>query len=351
MAVKENQHYVPKFYLKIFSNNFNNKEIGVYIVKNRFHFDHAPLKSQACKPYYYGKDLEIEDWLGEFESKTSFCFKSIIGNNSLPPKSINYKDALLKFVILFEMRNPVGAENFEKFLNLFAQKYPNITTIPDGSKIKVENHSIVKLAIFEKAFLCCKDLNLKLLINETSVPFLTSDNPMVKYNQFLERHKYPYGITGFMTSGLQIFLPISSAHMLIFYDGSIYKMGNYKDVNVIVTDEKEIDQLNILQCLNAYDVVFYNHYSNSEYVLKLINQAIKYNKPHQPILEEIADSKYFSDNIIKNSNMVIQSTTQLRINLKLKFMRELSVSKIKSINTSEIQLRKIAFDAFKNIPH
>jgi hypothetical protein len=345
MAIQENQHYVPKLYLRLFSNENCLKDIGIFNINTGFSFDKASIKGQAYKSFFYGKDLTVEKELSKIENYTSICFNDIIGNNSLPPKSINYKNILLKFVLLFELRNPVGAQNLEDSMNLLINKFPNFPKIPDGYKIKIDNPVLILMSLWDKTLDCCKDLQIKLLINKTSVPFITSDNPMIKYNQFLERHKYIAGITGLGTRGLQIFFPISSAHMLIFYDSTTYKIGNKRDDNVFVTKEIEIDQLNMLQCMNSNQIVFYNHFTNSAYVRKLFDKTSNFQRPNKPIIEEVTNFKpFWGTNQKKDANFLMHRITEIRINLQLNFIKELSAAKSLSIDKTKYQIREKALE-------
>jgi len=77
MTTKKNQHFVPKFYLRNFSYEMNNKEIGIYNINTGFSYNKAPIKGQAYKSYFYGKDNDVEDKLSKAEGFTSFIFKKI----------------------------------------------------------------------------------------------------------------------------------------------------------------------------------------------------------------------------------------------------------------------------------
>ncbi|MDA3844285.1 MAG: DUF4238 domain-containing protein, partial [Candidatus Kapabacteria bacterium] len=57
---KKNQHYIPKFYLRNFSYQRNNKQIGVYTLKNNLFIQTGKLKKQASKNFFYGSDGEVE---------------------------------------------------------------------------------------------------------------------------------------------------------------------------------------------------------------------------------------------------------------------------------------------------
>ena len=61
MAINKSQHYVPKFYLKLFSNNREGKSIGLHNFKNNKTICFAPIKEQACEDYFYGKAINFND--------------------------------------------------------------------------------------------------------------------------------------------------------------------------------------------------------------------------------------------------------------------------------------------------
>ncbi|WP_461622080.1 DUF4238 domain-containing protein, partial [Bradyrhizobium sp. 23AC] len=76
--------------------------------------------------------------------------------------------------------------------------------------------------------------------------FITSDHPVVFYNQYAE-HRTIRSNTGLASKGLQIFYPISPYHIIILYDEAIYKIGAKKSTSVDVTSVSDVQQLNDLQ--------------------------------------------------------------------------------------------------------
>lgn len=334
-----NQHYIPKFYLRNFSWQNNLKEIGIYNVVNGFHFDRAALKNQACKPYFYGKDLAVEDFLSKHEDVNAFIFKDIITYGSLPPNSIDFKKPLLYFILLFELRNPVAAVNFEESINALVHKMPAITKLPTATKIKISDAVIFSLSMLDKAVDYCMDLNVKLLINCSNIPFITSDNPLIKYNQYLERNKFPIGSIGYGTKGLQLFIPISPLYSLVFYDSSIYKVGNKKGNTVVINSDNDVLQLNLLQCLNANEIIFYNEFINYKQIEHLLKESLKYPKPNKVRIE--GNPQKFGISVPKkDTEYLIHWITECRINLKLDFIKELSVAKLKQVDKTNYQMRE-----------
>lgn len=64
MPSKKNQHFVPRFYLKNFSNDKKKNFIGLFNIDSEVHIENAKLKTQASRDYFYGKDGKVEDLFG-----------------------------------------------------------------------------------------------------------------------------------------------------------------------------------------------------------------------------------------------------------------------------------------------
>ena len=84
----------------------------------------------------------------------------------------------------------------------------------------------------------CIDLKCKFLINKTRIPFITSDNPAVIYNQFLERMKQESYALG--SRGLQIYFPLTPKVAVIYYDSECYKIGCKKRNYVDITQPSDV---------------------------------------------------------------------------------------------------------------
>ena len=84
MADKKKQHYVPRFYLKNFSNKSDEKSIGIYNVKKNLFIPSGSLKDQNYIDYFYGKNGRIENSLQVIEGLSSSIIKDIITKKLLP---------------------------------------------------------------------------------------------------------------------------------------------------------------------------------------------------------------------------------------------------------------------------
>src|SRR5690606_17532681 len=226
-TVKKNQHYLPKFYLRYFSKCENEKEIGVYNINNKKTIRYAPIKSQASKPFYYGRDGVLEDWLSKVEGDFASIIKKLRLTMKPPKRFTNEHLTLLLFVSCTLARNPMTIEKGLEMMNnvmstLFSSKEAECYDIPHTD---TEDMMRIIMGHISQLTDNILDLEIKLLVNKTDVPFIASDNPIVLYNSYLEKKKWPFSKVGFSVRGLQIFIPISPDLTLTLFDSAIYKIG------------------------------------------------------------------------------------------------------------------------------
>jgi len=229
MPEKKKQHFVPRFYLKNFSLNSSGKALSIFNLSNSKFIPDGNLKDQAYKNYFYGRDLNIENALSELEGIAAKIIRDIIDWNSVANFSREDRYYLLEFVVFLSERTVCMVnqlnESADKFIKAIISKDPGI---PIG--INEGNFSLTQptqFALYRAAISLpvMFDLSYKLIINQTKIPFITSDHPVVLYNQFLEDQKVPGGNNGLASKGLQIFLPLSPYHLIVFFDHDVYKIG------------------------------------------------------------------------------------------------------------------------------
>ena len=127
----------------------------------------------------------------------------------------------------------------------------------DRVKIGFNDPGRYSLAVTVDAFPVVLDLQYKLLLNVSGVEFVTSDNPVILYNQLLSFRK-GLSSTGLMSKGLQIFLPIGPDKMLFFYDQAVYRVGNSHKRVIIVNNPKDVYELNVLQMSSSLKNIYFN---------------------------------------------------------------------------------------------
>ncbi|PCI35084.1 MAG: hypothetical protein COB60_04230 [Flavobacteriaceae bacterium] len=344
---KENQHYVPKFYLKYFSIENNKKTIGIYNERNKLFVPSTKLENQASEKYFYGKDGIIEDWLSTIESLVAPIFSNILKTQVLPRFQSTTQVDILFFLILLDLRNPIRKKNFKRTTELLKERILEVNPDNKNSELfKAIELSELKDETHQRNLLNTKehipylmDLHFKLIKNNSNKPFIISDNPLINYNQFLEKIKWKFGShNGYGIIGKQLFFPLSDEYMLIFYDSNIYKVGNKREKIVIFDDEKSIDQLNILQYLNSDQNIYFNNKATKFYIENLINKAKKYNKANDT-LSEVFSKIEDNGNTTENDEIIFFETTDLKINLTLPKIKLLSKSKGIVFDDKIVQLR------------
>ncbi len=304
---KERQHFVPRFYLKKFSNNNDEKSIGVFLKDNKKFIKSASIEGQSQKPFYYGEDGKVENLLMEIEGPASRVFNKICEDCEIIKTPLEDYFRILHFVINLYFRNPVQSQTllnsddgFNKHFEEFKSS-PEIKSLLDN-KLTTTQSIILSLSQSFRIARMCLDLSSKIIVNKTSTPFIISDNPTLKYNMIADRSK---GVSaGFASYGLQIFLPITPTTMLLFYDSKAYEIHeDEKDLLHIIKDS-EISQLNLLQVLNSSNCLYFNQDINESDIISLVNQAKNYRLPNEIIP-------------IKFGGYFLQTISELKINLNL----------------------------------
>ena len=294
------QHFIPKFYLRLFSTNRNS--IGTYIFNVDRYVKNASLDSIGGVDYLYGEDGQIEDWFSEFEGLWNNTIKKIVDNNLLQIDNDDY-EALLFFIFLSDARSKTTADINNKFINELAiitnnidPKNKNIMLSEKIVEYKIPNY--YPIASAEDIVPTMYDLKLVLLINNTSNQFITSDCFVCKYNQFLIDKKHILGY-GYGQIGFQCFVPISPKHCLLLYDPSIYELKT-KDNIFVINDNKEIYKLNKMFYYNSNKYLFFNNEYNKNRLDVLLNNKNRLKEDDCTILRS-ADDQY----LIRMSNRCI----------------------------------------------
>jgi len=261
MAEKKKQHYVPRFYLKLFSWD-DKKAINIYNINNQKIILGGNLKNQCCEPYFYGQNSTVESAFGDLENIASRIINQIISSNSAPKLGTKEYHTILTYVLLQLSRTKyaVDAEDelIDTLIKYLIEKEGTLTREElNQIQIKSSDPAALLLGTMAQIIPIAMDLMCKILINKTNINFITSDNPVVLYNRACEQSKV-LSHTGLASKGLKIILPISPKHILLFYDERIYKVGARKQRFADVTIDNDVKQFNDLQWLNALENIYFN---------------------------------------------------------------------------------------------
>lgn len=349
----KNQHYVPQFYQRYFSND--DKNIGTFVINSDKNILSAPIKNQSSGDYFYSENMKIEHALGGLEGLAKSVIDKIISN---PKERLTKEERYTLYVftmmqngrtlaqanLIQEVTNSIFRTVAKKQIELQQNdnEYNNVSEgIADDILGKIQFNlkqpGLFALGTQAQLVNICIDLECKILINNTKTPFITSNNPAALYDQFMERMGNKMYALG--SRGLQIFLPLTPILGVMYYDPKCYKLGDRKKTYVEIMQDNDVCELNKLTASNAENIIYYKPYSITEFTLKqLAAQNIKY-KPSVRVrtFPELKSPK----GVIVGSHNV-----SMFCKLKLSFIKELPVYKAiqpQNFDPSKHQFREITY--------
>lgn len=271
---KINHHYIPQFHLRNFSSN--GKSISMFINKKRLFIKNASIKEQAYKKHLYGTNDDIENWLMEIEDKIANITRKILVTFKLPPKSSEEYKNLLLYLLLAEARVQKIAESQNNFIDKFMKmlyKMEKNHDLPSGSldniklSYNIPNQLVLKAAA--QMYPILFDLRMILLISDCDRRFITTDNPLTRYNQFFVHRNYTIKGYGLGNMGIQLFYPISPKICLCLYDDVLYHCNGLHNECLRLVKGKDVDELNKLFYLNSMDYLFFSDQISETYIRRI----------------------------------------------------------------------------------
>ncbi|MEZ8321484.1 DUF4238 domain-containing protein [Vibrio splendidus] len=283
MAEKANQHYVPQFYFRYFSEN--GKSIELLNRKSGKVVSGAPIKGQASKKYFYG-DKAVEDALSRIE--THFCralieFKK---THDLRSCSIQTYGSVLQNLMLQSSRTASARSKSKGMNDRFYQLFLECAVNNDQTLTESERAVMVEAArtavanekesqatqmeIAVEQAGCLFDLYPLVIENKTNRPFIFGDAPVVKTNPFLKQVT-TRGVLGGRSAGLMVIYPLSPTKCLILLDVFVYRIKKFRDGIYPVRSLSDVAALNKLQLHNALSTVYFHDDKYSKYVESLWN--------------------------------------------------------------------------------
>jgi len=300
MPQYKNQHYVPKFYFRLFSKNQNT--ICTFNISNERFIEHATIRGQCSKNYFYSKNTEIESTFSHLEGLSNAKLRKIIEVKNLDCLTEEEKEHL-KSHILFQHgrtkhahdRENDMANYFFNFLKpaMYEKAKEDGEDIPwkdiEETRIVMNSHQTLLMSMMSG--ILWFDLKIVLLENQSKIDFIFSDNPVVMFNSYFN-DIHPLGTTGIASTGLQVFYPINSKLMLFLFDSNFYNVKSLSKVRI--NKNKDVQRLNGLQILNGDKNIYFENFNSKEKVEE-IYKRLKDKKPANINEYEIMGSRVAED--------------------------------------------------------
>lgn len=264
MNVKK-QHFVPRFYLKNFTNN--PKEIGVYNFKNKRLVKSSNLYNQCQKDFFYDNDNVIEKNLSVIEKDVSELLKKIIKDKSLSVLSNEELYNILFFVVLQNSRTEVSCDKISQLGHAFFDK------VLSDKELRIGKGHILAMKYTWMLTYISSDLKLALLINETQIPFITSDHPVSMTNPIFDKiNSRSLGGTGYAKKGLIIAFPISSKLCLIYYDDNSYFFGRGES-DIVIKNINNIRSINKLSASSCNENFYFDPMLSDDVIMNIVSES------------------------------------------------------------------------------
>ena len=280
MSEKKYNHYVPKFYLANFSGS--NKFIDKCLLSSGKIIRTASTSSSGGKDYLYGKDGKLEDAFCELEGIWTDIVKQIILTETIPNNPEDYT-CLMHFILLSENRTLAKANSNLEF---WGENYRVMAKLlKRNGKIDLSDEAIDAISaeslipnlqdLQHDLFLMdiCADLQIALIKNISSLPFITSDHPVVKYNQLLMSNDC-FRAFGYGQMGIQIFFPISPSLCLVLFDPVPYRLHYYYDEKFVVNNPSIIGSINTLIAGYANQEIYFSPSTSDRTISKILKKRI-----------------------------------------------------------------------------
>ncbi|WP_305064057.1 DUF4238 domain-containing protein [Methanococcoides sp.] len=345
MAPKKKQHFIPKHYMRNFSQN--NVNLFVFNLKRRRGI-RGNISTLCQGHYFYGADLKLENYLSRIEDDQAYLFKDVINYQSLNFLTRDSFNCLRLSLLLQRTRTKAEKNKSNQIFEAFSSKYikpmmksdeflkkcKRTASYIDSCKIKCPDSYKLTMEAALKNVDFIMDLEYVLLINKTSQNFIFGDNPVVFYNYKKIKNNSSIGCK---SSGLQIYYPISNKIILALFDNDMYDIKKDTNTTIFVTMEKDVDALNTLQFSNCLDNVYYSEESDIMYVTNLHSKFKNSFEKKEPIIETL-DSKELSNNCRSDIDVLYLADTPFK--LKLSFIRLNKYASMRYKNSNKVNLNK-----------
>ena len=256
MASNKNQHFVPRCYLRHFSIGLNKKTINLFNIDSERVIECAAIKHQCSRDYFYGRDDSLERAIQSVENAYAHIIGRLLRYNA--PVSQSDKELLLRFFLLQNTRTEAASRRAVEMSN-GASDVAGL----EGQEFKMEIKDAVQisLSIFAAAMDYIDDLNIVLVKNKSSIPFVTSDDPAISVSRLAFSNKIyaKFGV-GIKSAGLICVIPLSPDTCCIAYDKDVYSIPQ-KNNWTTVRSVHDINAINDLQYMNCFANIYFDNKS------------------------------------------------------------------------------------------
>lgn len=263
MAANTRQHFVPQAYLRGFADE-SGRALRAYNIDRRRHIDRASISGQCQLHRPFGKHEIIDVHLSHVERQGLVVLRRLRDDQELYDDAADHHH-LIAYVLYQWARTQRAADVAAEYTTQHARAFfgasegtsEALRSVLPQMRMQLPHPLAGPLHQAIRYVPVIGDLRPKLLLNETGVEFVTSDNPVVFHNVWRQTWPWSLNSTGLLCGGLQLFLPLSPRVALVQYDDDVYWLGHDGDHRVVVRDETTIREINALVMAYAGANLYY----------------------------------------------------------------------------------------------
>ncbi|WP_426211721.1 DUF4238 domain-containing protein [Massilia sp. TWP1-3-3] len=258
MADNKKHHFVPKFYLKMFS--ADGRSINPFNVKAKRTIACAQLKNQCYRDYFYGKDGIHEKALGQIEGAAAEALRRLVRAESAPPLNDFDFSTILIYLMVQRFRTGYQVDALNEMVDALAKRALE-HQFGEGElgrmTITLSGLSNVAVKHAMTAYVLIHDLQWLIIKAPAGSEFLTSDTPVVLANPFFPPRAGAARI-GIAHKGLQLFFPVTPGLAIALFDKDVYRTnGPMVNAGLVVALPADVQQMNILHAASSYENIYF----------------------------------------------------------------------------------------------
>lgn len=272
MPANKSQHFVPRCYLRAFCEDGEGAAINVFNMARELQIKAAPAKGQCAKPYFYGRDGELERALQKPEGEYGEIMRRVIDN----PHAATRTDisTLRNFMLLQSYRSAAWIEGEIRLAEAERALVADEATPELLESLVITHEMALQLALsaFTTSIESTAHLQTRIVINRTAMPFFTSDDPVVYTNRF-HLQKDVLGGAGNGSRGAMLLMPLTPRLLLLSFDPTIYRVEKRSGELGVVDRALDVAAFNDLQAVRGHANLYFREWNDRALVTATYSKA------------------------------------------------------------------------------
>ncbi|UUP17090.1 DUF4238 domain-containing protein [Nitratireductor thuwali] len=272
MPANKSQHFVPRCYLRAFCADGEGAAVNLFNISRERSVEAAPAKGQCAKPYFYGRDGILERALQEPEGEYGEIMRRVV-NDPAAATPVDVR-RLHAFMLLQSYRSAAWIDSQIRLAEAERAMIADEAT-PELLESLVMTHEMaLQLALnaFKDSIGSTAHLQTRIILNRTSMPFFTSDDPVVYTNRF-HLQKDVLGGAGLGSPGAMLLMPLTPELLLMSFDPAIYRLEKRLGELGVMDRVADVAAFNDLQAVRGHANLYFRDWRDRALVASTYHSA------------------------------------------------------------------------------